>query len=158
MLSKHLFRGLVVASLLSSSIALAHVSLPSGPAQADKSGTKITFGISHGCEVGSAHYDTYKFRVEIPAGMTSVRPMFSDFGKPAITKLGADVTAIEWTKASTDVLDGDDGYYEVTIRAKVPNTPFAQLPIILERPDDLARPPAGALPCDLLPPGFVEAP
>ncbi len=28
----------------------------------------------------------------------------------------------------------------------------------LERPIDLARPPSGALPCDLLPPGFVVAP
>ncbi len=128
-----LIRGLGAASVLSSSIALAHVSLPSGPAQADKSGTKITFGLGHGCEVGAAHYDTYKFRVEIPVGMTAVRPMFSDFGKPTVTKGGANVTVIEWTKAATDVLSDDDGYYEVTIRAKVPNTPFAQLPIMVHQ-------------------------
>ncbi len=28
----------------------------------------------------------------------------------------------------------------------------------LDQPTDLARPPSGALPCDLLPPGFVSAP
>lgn len=133
MSSKLLFGGLVAASVLSSTIALAHVSLPSGPAQADKSGTKITFGLSHGCEVGGVHYDTFKVRVEIPAGMTAVRPMFSDFGKPAVTRSGVDVTSIEWTKDANDVLGGDDGYYEVTIRAKIPNTPYARLPIVVHQ-------------------------
>jgi len=28
----------------------------------------------------------------------------------------------------------------------------------LDRPDDLPRPPTGQLPCELLPPGFVQAP
>ncbi len=133
MSSRFLFRGLVAASVLSSSIALAHVALPTGPAQADKSGTKITFGITHGCEVGAVHYDTYKIRIEIPTGMTAVRPMSSDFGKPTVTRVGADVTTVEWTKPLTDVLDGDDGYHEVTIRAKIPNAPFTQLPIVVHQ-------------------------
>jgi hypothetical protein len=127
-MSKSLFGSVMLAGVLSSSIALAHVSLPSGPAQADKSGTKITFGISHGCEVGGVHYDTWKFRVEIPAGMTSVRALTSDFGRPVVTKAGtpAIATVIEWTRAPTDLLDDDDGYYEVSIRAKIPNTPFTR--------------------------------
>jgi len=149
-MSKHLFGGVMLAGVLSSSIALAHVSLPSGPAQADKSGTKITFGLGHGCEVGGVHYDTYKFRVEIPAGMTSVRPMYSDFGPPVVTRAGANVTSIEWTKA--DILAGDDGYYEVTIRAKIPNAPFTRLPIVVHQ---ICRV-AGAdvtMSWDVLPPG-----
>jgi uncharacterized protein YcnI len=132
---RNLFRGLVVASLLSSSIALAHVSLPNGPAQADKSGTKITFGIGHGCDVGGVHYDTYKVRVIIPAGMSSVRPLYSDFGKPTITKTGtpAVATEIEWTKDAANILAEDDGYYEITIRAKIPNAPYTQLPIVVHQ-------------------------
>jgi len=133
MSTKHLFGGLVVASVLSSSIALAHVSLPNGPVQADKSGTKITFGLGHGCEVGGVHYDTYKARVEIPAGMTSVRPLYSDFGKPVVTKSGVNVTSIEWTKDLASVLPEDDGYYEITIRAKIPNAPFTRLPIVVHQ-------------------------
>jgi len=134
-MSRHLFGGVLFASLLSSSLALAHVSLASGPAQADKSGTKITFGVGHGCEVGGAHYDTWKFRVEIPAGMTSVRALYSNFGKPTITKAGtpAIATVIEWERDQADLLPDDDGYYEVTIRAKVPNAPFTQLPIIVHQ-------------------------
>jgi hypothetical protein len=133
MSSKHVFSGALLAGLLSSSIALAHVSLPGGPVQADKSGTKITFGLSHGCEVATVHYDTYKVRIEIPAGMTSVRPMASGFGKPVVTRVGTEVSVIEWTKPVGDVLAGDDGYYEVTIRAKIPNAPFTQLPIIVHQ-------------------------
>jgi len=135
MLSEHLFRGLMVASLLSSSIALAHVSLPNGPAQADKSGTKIAFGVGHGCDVGGVHYDTSKVRVIIPSGMTSIRPLFSDFGKPTVTKSGtpAVVTQIEWVKDAGNVLAGDDAYYEITIRAKIPNAPYTQLPIVVHQ-------------------------
>jgi len=134
-MSKHLFGGVLLAGLLSSTVALAHVSLPSGPAQADKSGTKITFGLGHGCEVAGVHYDTWKFRVEIPVGMTSVRAFTSDFGRPVVTKAGtpAIATVVEWTRNTADLLDDDDGYYEVSIRAKVPNTPFTRLPIIVHQ-------------------------
>jgi uncharacterized protein YcnI len=115
--------GLVLVSgLVASSIAEAHVSLASGPAQAAKS-QKITFGVGHGCE-GS---DTVKVRVEIPAGVTSVRALFSDFGKPNVIKNGTTVTAVEWTKSDADVLAGDDAYYELTIRARVPDAAFTQL-------------------------------
>lgn len=42
--------------------------------------------------------------------------------------------------------------------AMVDAAPDAQVQAVgpcLDRPTDLARPPAGALPCDLLPPGFA---
>jgi uncharacterized protein YcnI len=108
--------------VLVASTADAHVSLASGPALAAKS-QKITFGVGHGCE-GS---DTVRIRVDIPAGVTSVRALFSDFGKPTVIRNGTTVTAVEWTKSDADVLAADDAYYELTIRARVPDAAFTQL-------------------------------
>jgi hypothetical protein len=108
--------------LSSTRAAEAHVGLASGPAAAAKS-QKITFAVGHGCE-GS---DTVRVRVEIPAGVTGVRALFSDFGKPTMIRNGTTVTAVEWAKVDADVLAADDGYYELTIRARVPDVPFTQL-------------------------------
>lgn len=108
-------------------VANAHVSITSGPAAANKS-QLITLGVGHGCEDSAGkHLDTIKVRVEIPAGVTSVRALFSDFGKPTLIKSGDTVTAVEWTKPVLDLLDGDDGYYELKIRARVPDAPFSKL-------------------------------
>lgn len=112
----------VTVLVLSPRAAEAHVSLASGPALASKS-QKITFGVGHGCEGA----DTLRIRVDIPAGVTSVRALFSDFGKPTVIKDGTTVTAVEWTKADADLLAEDDGYYELTIRARVPGEAFTRL-------------------------------
>jgi uncharacterized protein YcnI len=112
------FTGLI----LSSHAAEAHVGISSGPAAAAKS-QKITFAVGHGCEGA----DTLRVRVDIPAGVTSVRALFSDFGKPTVIRNGTTVTAVEWTKADADVLAADDGYYELTIRARVPDAAFTQI-------------------------------
>jgi len=122
--SSLLLAGLVCgpALILFTGTAEAHVSLASGPAIAAKS-QKITFGVGHGCE-GS---DTVRIRVDIPASVTSVRPLFSDFGKPTVIKNGTTVTAVEWTKSDADVLAADDAYYELTIRARVPDAAFTQI-------------------------------
>jgi uncharacterized protein YcnI len=119
--------GLAVAFVLASSTtALAHVSISSGPAQANKT-SKITFGIGHGCETGTA-VDTWKIRVDLPAGVTSVRALRSDFGKPTMIKTGGVVTAIEWTRTDVDdLLTDDTNYYELTIRARIPDAPYSQL-------------------------------
>jgi hypothetical protein len=122
----HLFAGIVLAGLFSSSLAHAHISISSGPATADQS-QKITLGVGHGCEIDGGHYDTAKIRVEIPTGFSGVRALFSDFGKPTLIRNGSTVTAVEWTKSSADILDGDDGYYELTFRARTPNAPFSQI-------------------------------
>jgi uncharacterized protein YcnI len=106
------------------SVAEAHVSLASGPAQANKS-QKITLGVGHGCDGA----DTIKVRVEIPAGITSVRALYSDFGKPTIEGTAAAVTAITWTKADTELLGEDYAYYEITFRARVGDVPFTAIPI-----------------------------
>jgi len=123
---RSIIRSLIVLGALAS-VAQAHVSISSGPAAANKS-QLITFAIGHGCEDSAMkHLDTIKVRVTIPAGVTSVRALFSDFGKPTVIKSSGTVTAVEWTKPVLDLLDGDDGYYELKIRAKVPDAPFTQL-------------------------------
>jgi uncharacterized protein YcnI len=105
--------------------ALAHVSLASGPAQVAKT-QKITFGVGHGCELqDGTHLDTVSIKVEIPAGISSVRPMPGDFGKATVEKSGDAVTAVVWTKPAPDA--GDVEYYELTLRARVDAPAFTTL-------------------------------
>jgi len=130
--SRSIFTSVLVVGALVGS-AEAHVSISSGPAAANKSQI-ITFGISHGCEDAAAKkLDTIKIRVAIPATVTGVRALFSDFGKPTLVKTGTTVTHVEWTKPLADLLDGDDGYYELKVRARVPDAPFSQLKFDVEQ-------------------------
>lgn len=134
MSSKKLFAGVVLAGVLSSSVAFAHISVASGPAAADKS-SKITFSVGHGCDVGGVHYDTLKVRVIIPAGITGVRALTSDFGKATVTKTGtpAVATEIEWARDPADLMADDDGFYEITIRGKVANTPYSKIMFVVHQ-------------------------
>jgi hypothetical protein len=121
----HLSRAAIAAFtvLATAGVARAHVSLASGPAQANKS-QLITFGVGHGCD----GHDTVKVRVDIPAGVTSVRALRSDFGKPTVIRDTNNVViAVEWTKPDVELLAGDDAYYQLTIRARVPDAAFTQL-------------------------------
>jgi uncharacterized protein YcnI len=105
------------------SAASAHISVISGPAFADTS-QEITFGVGHGCE-GS---DTLGVRVEIPAEIVSLRALNSDLG-PAVVELDDAelVRAVSWEKNESSVLDADLNYYKLTVRVRVPNTPFVTL-------------------------------
>jgi uncharacterized protein YcnI len=116
-------RTFVIASILfSASTAAAHISVGSGAAQANKS-QKITFNVGHGCETA----DTIAITVQIPAGVTSVRGLVSEFGKPSYTKVGANVTEVTWRKTDADLQPEDNSFYEMTIRARVGDVPFTQL-------------------------------
>jgi periplasmic copper chaperone A len=104
-------------------IASAHISIASGPAAANTN-QEVTFGVGHGC----AGADTYKVRVHIPAGVTSVLPLRSDFGKPSVEKDAAGiVTAVVWQKPDAEVLDADFAYYKLVVRMRIPNAPFTVL-------------------------------
>lgn len=117
----------------SASVARAHISVASGPAEAGRSAI-IRLGVGHGCtDVNGDHADTQKIRVTIPTGLTNVRALRSDFGPPTVVRNAGVVTAIEWTKPDTELLAGDDAFYEIAFRAAVPNTPFTQLPIHVEQ-------------------------
>jgi periplasmic copper chaperone A len=104
-------------------VARAHVSVGSGPGFANTT-QEITFAVGHGC----AGADTYGVRIEIPAGVLSVRPLRSDFGKPSIEKDAAGaITAVSWQKPDADVLDADLAYYKLIVRLRVPDQPFTTI-------------------------------
>jgi uncharacterized protein YcnI len=108
-------------------IASAHPSFSSIPVAANKSQV-ITLGLGHGCtDTAGKKIDTVKITVNIPAGVTSVRGIRSDFGTPTYTKTGTAITAITWTKAPGDLLEADDSYYELKFRVRIPDMPFSKL-------------------------------
>jgi periplasmic copper chaperone A len=119
---KSSFTSIVIgaAMFLATGAARAHVSVASGPGFANAT-QEIVFGVGHGC----AGADTYKVRIQIPANVTSVRPLTSDFGKVTTEKDSAGtITAVTWQKADVNVLDDDSQYYKLTLRARLPDAPF----------------------------------
>ncbi len=103
--------------------AAAHISVASGPGFADTT-QEVSFGVGHGC----AGADTLSVRVVIPADVTSVRAVPSNLGPAKVEKDAAGlVTAVTWSKAAADIVDGDPNYYKLTLRMKVPNKPFTTL-------------------------------
>ncbi len=108
-------------TLLAGGTASAHVEIEeAGTANASQ---VTTFKVGHGCS-GS---DTYSVEIKIPAGVTSVRPLFGGaLGEPKIVKdaTGA-VTSVSWTKST--VLDSDYAFYQLSIRLKTPDAPFTTL-------------------------------
>src|SRR4051812_34556735 len=96
---------------LLSSTAQAHVSIASGPAFANVS-QEVAFGVGHGC----AGADTVRVQVEIPEGVTSVRPEPSDFGQVDVeTDATGAVVSVTWTKSDENVLDADTQYYKLLL-------------------------------------------
>jgi len=86
----------------------------------------VVFGVGHGCEGEEANLDTTSVRVEIPAGVTSVRPELSGFDSVSLEKDDAGgVTAVIWSKDKA--LSEDIAYYELELRLKAPDVPFTQL-------------------------------
>lgn len=127
------------------SLAAAHITITSGPAIANRSGQKITFAINHGCtDSSNKHLDTLSIQIDIPEGIdpTSVRAMPSDFAPtPAVTKDGANVTAIKWSRQPADLQSDDLAYYELTLRLKVLDVPFTKIPFVLTQ---VCRPKGGS--------------
>ena len=106
-----------------SSTANAHVSIASGPAFANTS-QEVAFGVGHGC----AGADTVRVQVDIPAGVTSVRPETSDFGQADVeTDAAGTIVSVTWTKSDASVLDSDTLYYKLLVRLKSPDQPFTKI-------------------------------
>lgn len=111
--------GAAALVLITAGSAAAHVAIASGPAKANQT-NEISFSVGHGCGTD----DTLGIQIEIPAGVTNVRALRSDFSKPAVVKEGTQVTSVTWTKPVAELQDEDVGYYLLKIRAKVPDAPF----------------------------------
>ncbi len=108
---------------LVSAPSLAHVSIVSGPAQANAT-QRVTFGVGHGCDGA----DTLRVRVEIPQAVLSLRAENSELGPVSVETNDAGlVSAVTWEKPVESLLPFDTGYYELSLRVKVPNQPFTTL-------------------------------
>ncbi len=85
---------------------------------------EITFTIGHGC----GDMDTFALKVEIPESVTGLRTISSTLG-PAVVEFNEAllVSAVSWQKAESEILPGDQAYYKVTVRLRVPNAPFTQV-------------------------------
>jgi periplasmic copper chaperone A len=146
----------VSAALLQTTPAWAHVSLASGPGFAAQSQV-LTFSVGHGCE----GVDTARIEVKIPKELTSVRGVPSVFGDVDIQKDDAGlVTGVVWK--NPHVRAADDLFYQLQIRAKIPDAAFSTVYIPVTQ---VCRTPEGvestvewnALPGDTLPAGETEA-
>lgn len=114
----------LAGALLTTAAAHAHPTVTTGPATADKT-QDVTFGLGHGCEGG---FDTLRLEIEIPDGVTGVRPLASEFGRATVaTNDTGNVTSVTWQKADDDVLDADTSYYTFTLHLRTPNKPFTRL-------------------------------
>lgn len=87
-----------------------------------------TLNIPHGCEnLEGTAYDTIKVEIELPAGITSVRPANASFGEASVEKDENDnVTKLIWTK-STEAAANDDFLYQVSFKGVLPATALTTL-------------------------------
>jgi len=100
--------------------AFGHVSIGSGPAFADASGV-VVFAVGHGC----AGHDTYRVDIEIPTGVTSVRPETSGFGQVDVTTDDAGtIVMVSFQKPEAAALESDTQFYELKLRLKAPDAAF----------------------------------
>ena len=110
-------------ALFTPAVAYAHVSVASGPALANLT-QEVTFGVGHGC----AGADTIKVDIQIPEGVTSIRPETSDFGQvDVMTDAAGIITSVSWTKPEAAVLAADTQYYKLVVRLRPPDQPFSTL-------------------------------
>lgn len=109
---------------LASSAAHAHVSVSTAAPAVAGATVEASFGVGHGCD----GLDTYSVKVQIPAGVTGVMPVDNVFGKATVEKQDGVVTAVTWTRPSAaDVLPADSHYHKLSLRMKLPATPFKTL-------------------------------
>ena len=116
---------IVVAALawLAPTVARAHITVASGPGIANTS-QEVAFGVGHGC----AGADTYRVEIEIPTGVTSVRPETSDFGQVDVaTDDAGTIVMVSWQKSDAALLPADTQYYKLAMRLKTPDAPFTTL-------------------------------
>jgi uncharacterized protein YcnI len=110
----------VCAATLTSSLAFAHVGVTS-PGFANQTQV-LTFSVGHGCEGA----DTSRIEVSIPDSVTSVRAVPNVFGSVEVKKDdNLVVKSVVWTNPQPKA--ADDFYYQLQIRAKLPDAPFTTL-------------------------------
>lgn len=100
--------------------AHAHVDL----AEAGIAGANqvLDFTVGHGCSGA----DTVAIEIRLPTEITSVRGLPWEFGDAVVLRNESDTpVAVRWTKLVS--LPRDDAFYTLSLRVRVPNTPFQTL-------------------------------
>jgi uncharacterized protein YcnI len=125
----------LVASFGLPQLAEAHVNITgaTGPAIGGQT-AELVVNVPHGCGVEadgmSVEYDTIAIELQIPAEVTSVRAMDSEFGKATFEKNAeGKITKVIWTRDvdANPPQDGLDYFYKLGLRVGLPNTPFKKL-------------------------------
>ena len=118
---------LASTSILVATIASAHVSVNQGGLSPADGSQEVILQIGHGCEdAGGKTTDTLSLKVDIPAGVTSVRGVSSaDFPDLKIDSTAGVVTALTWSK--TAGFPEDSHFYKLAFRAKMPKAPFTKI-------------------------------
>lgn len=132
-MSKNKTRLLVSAAIVLGSLqaAQAHTSFVitnSSNAYAGKS-YFATLNLGHGCEddATGTKYDTEKLEVDIPAGVTSIRPMDAAWASASVVKdADGNITQLVWTKTGAPLAE-DSQLYRVSFKAKLPDAPVTTL-------------------------------
>lgn len=126
----------LVASFGLPQLAEAHVNIAgaTGPVTVGGYGSELVVNVPHGCGVEadgmSVEYDTIVVEMQIPAEVTSVRAMDSEFGKATFEKdADGKITKVIWTRdvEANPPKDGLDYFYKLGLRVGLPNTPFKTL-------------------------------
>jgi hypothetical protein len=130
-----------VAGVRSSTSIGIDAGIGAASARARRSSSRGSGGAScTGATFAGSTTDTYRVRIELPAGVGSILPLTSDFGKITLEKDAAGtITAVTWQKADADLLPSDSEYYKLLIRMRTPSAPFTTIyfPVIqtCKKPD-----------------------
>ncbi|MFT3710131.1 MAG: DUF1775 domain-containing protein [Archangium sp.] len=111
---------LIVAVLVPAFAAIAHISGNATPVTANAT-QEIVLSVGHGCE----GFDTSYIRAALPAGMSGVRAMTSDFGRATVETDGTGAPiAVNWVRDDANLIPVDTNFYKLVIRGRTPNAPF----------------------------------
>lgn len=117
----------LAATLGSMQAAQAHTSFVMSDAVAGKSFFG-TLNVGHGCEDDTTgeHFDTQRMEVEIPSGVTGIRPMDAEWATSSIVKEGETITKLVWTATGTAHSE-DSHLYRASFKATLPNLPMTKI-------------------------------
>lgn len=112
-----------LSCLFAQNLAHAHVSATASAPYANAT-SELYFNVGHGC----GGLDTYSVKIMIPEGVTGLRVVEnSSFANTTVQKDGDVIKSVTFTKADGAVRAGDDAFYRLVVRAKLPDKPFTTL-------------------------------
>jgi len=122
---------LIATTITAIETAQAHTSFVNTPQQPPVANSYYfaTLNLGHGCSdpVSGAHLDTKVLTVDIPTGITSIRPMDASWGSASVVKDSAgNITQLIWTRNMAPQSE-DSHLYRASFQVKLPNSPLSAL-------------------------------